>query len=155
MNSSFLLRVVVRQLSWLKVQLGKHTKPHRWLNGWGCTVAEVMAILSVCFQQVWSDLAWFYFVWSCDMSLVDVAFYMVALLLSDDAGGLALVGAWVMLWCVLWVWICGCSPWWLCPTGHIVFVCTAHASPPPTTHALVSKLMCLLLLYVLICVCSL
>jgi len=31
------------------------------------------------------------------MSRVDVAFYMVALLLSDDAGGLALVGAWVML----------------------------------------------------------
>ena len=31
------------------------------------------------------------------MSIAGVAFYMVALLLSDDDGGLALVGAWVML----------------------------------------------------------
>jgi hypothetical protein len=31
------------------------------------------------------------------MSIAGVAFYMVAMLLSGDAGGLALVGAWVML----------------------------------------------------------
>jgi hypothetical protein len=37
------------------------------------------------------------FVQSCDMSIAGVAFYMVAMLLSGDAGGLALVGAWVML----------------------------------------------------------
>ena len=99
-------------------------------------------------------------VWSCS-----ILFYVVlwhasfwcgvlsgcTLLLVVCWCGLTLMGAWLLLWGVLWIWICGCCPWWLCSTGHTLLACTAHASVP---NALVSNMVCLLLLHVLMCVCA-